>query len=59
MFIEEEQLPQGADLALAVQGGAILVTQRVILDPIYFGDHARNLSIEVRRHLSLQVPIPW
>jgi hypothetical protein len=55
VFIEDQQLPQGADLSLAIQTGAVHLAESVGLNPIDFGNDPRHILIERGGHLTAEV----
>jgi hypothetical protein len=55
MFIEEQQLPQGADLSLAMEAGAFHLAESVSLNPIDGSNDPRHILIERGRHLTAEV----
>jgi hypothetical protein len=55
MFIEEQQLPQGADLSLAIERGVFHLAESVGLNPINVGNNPRHILIERGRHAANKI----
>jgi len=55
MFVEEQQLPQGADLSLAIETSAVHLAESVGLNPIDVGNDPGHILIERGRHLTAEV----
>jgi len=54
-LIKEQQLSERTNLSLAIERGAVHLTERVILDAINFGDDAGHFPVEVGRHPSVEI----
>jgi len=54
-LIEEQQLPQGANLSLAIETSAVHLAESVGLNPIDVGNDPCHILIERGRHLTAEV----
>jgi hypothetical protein len=54
-LIEEQQLPQGANLSLAIERRAVHLAESFGLNPINVGNHPRHILIERERHPATKI----
>jgi hypothetical protein len=55
MLIEEQQLPERADLPLAVERGMFDLAESIGLNSIDVGNDPRHILVEGRRHLTAEI----